>query len=209
MSTARQTVVTTRHNVPTRLVHAGMALAVVTALFASLGMEHPRPGFAGNFLFEIHEFGGLAAFTLIVLFWLVLTLRKRGTPAGMLFPWASATRRSAVWSDTKAHLAALRKLRLPAHDDDSPLASAVHGLGILLITAMSGTGTIFYFFGGGNPNAGGLISLVMGIHVTLANLAWVYLIAHVSLAVLQHLFTDFNLRSMWSLRSAQQKETLK
>ncbi|NIZ11984.1 cytochrome b/b6 domain-containing protein [Phaeobacter sp. HF9A] len=209
MSATRQTIVTTRHSLPTRLVHAGMALAVVTALFASLGMEHPKPGFAGNFLFEIHEFGGLAAFSLIVLFWLVLTVRKRGTPAGLLFPWASARRRAAVWTDLKAHLAALCKLRLPAHDDDSPLASAVHGLGILLITAMSGTGTIFYFFGGGNPDAPGLISLDMGLHQALANLAWVYLIGHVSLAVLQHLFTDFNLRSMWSLRSAQQKETLK
>ena len=205
MSDSSKSTIVTRHNVPTRLVHAGLASAVLTAVFASLGMEHPKPGRPGNLLFEVHEYGGLAAFTLIVLFWLILTLRKRGTPSGLLFPWFSATRRAALWSDTKHHLAALRRLRLPDHDSESPFASAVHGLGILLVTAMSGTGTLFYFFG----DNGGAMNLVIEVHETLANLVWVYLIGHVSLAVLNHFFTEFNLRSMWSLHAAHQKETMK
>ncbi|MFZ5963043.1 cytochrome b/b6 domain-containing protein [Thalassococcus sp. BH17M4-6] len=198
-----------RHSLPTRLVHAGLAVAVVIQLVVSLVMKPAEDGHAGNLWYEIHEYGGLAAFALIVLFWLVLTARKRGTPAGLLFPWFSGARRAALWSDIKRHAATLRQLRLPPHDDASPLASAVHGLGILLITAMAGTGTVFYFFGGGDAHTGGLPGVMLQIHEALANLAWAYLIGHASLAVLQHLFTDFNLREMWSLRTAPQKETRK
>ena len=192
-----------RHTFATRLVHAGLALAVVTQLFSSLGMEHPKAGRPGNFLFEVHEYGGLAAFAFILLFWIVVTARKQGTPWGLLFPWFSSTRRSAVWADVKHHVAALREKRLPAHDDASPMASAVHGLGMLLITAMAGTGTLYYFFG----DDGGFMGFVMEVHQTLANLAWAYLIGHAGLAVLNHFFTDFNLRSMWSLRHAPKKDT--
>lgn len=192
-----------RHTLATRVVHAGLALAVVIQLLSSLGMEPPEDGQAANFLFEVHEYGGLSAFALILLFWLVVTVRKRGTTWGLLFPWFSSSRRSAVWSDIKHHAEALRQKRLPPHDGASPMASAVHGLGILLITAMAGTGTLYYFFGADS----GLMELVLEVHETLANLAWAYLIGHAGLAVLQHIFTDFHLRSMWSLRSAPNKES--
>ncbi|WOI56679.1 cytochrome b/b6 domain-containing protein [Palleronia sp. LCG004] len=200
---------TSRHNLPTRLVHAGLALAVVTQLLTSLVLQPAEDGHAGNFWFEIHEYGGLSAFALIVLFWIVLTARRRGTPAGLLFPWVSGERLSALWSDIVRYAGALRRLRLPPHDDASPLASAVHGLGILLITAMATSGTLYYFIGNGNPDAGGLVGATMFVHRTLANLAWAYLIGHASMAVLQHLFTDFNLRGMWSLHTAPKKEATK
>ena len=196
----------TRHTLPTRLVHAGVALAVVTQLLTSRVMKPAEDGHAGNLWFEFHEYVGLAAFALILLFWIVLTARRRGTPAALLFPWFSGARLSALWSDIKRHAHALRHLRLPPHDDPSPLASAVHGLGILLITAMAGSGTLYYLIGDGNPDAGGWVGVAMSVHKALANLVWVYLIGHVSLAVLQHLFTDFNLRQMWSLRGAHKKE---
>ncbi|MEQ5872427.1 cytochrome b/b6 domain-containing protein [Sagittula sp. NFXS13] len=198
-----------RHTRTTRLVHAGLALAVVTQLLVSLVMEPAEDGHAGNLWYEIHEYGGLAAFALIVLFWIVLTARKRGTPGGLLFPWFSGPRRAALWSDIKHHAATLRQMRLPPHDDASPLASAVHGLGILLISAMAATGTVFYFFGGGDAHTGGLAGVILEIHKALANLAWAYLIGHAGLAVLQHIFTDFNLREMWSLHTATKKETSK
>ncbi|MFD1342593.1 cytochrome b/b6 domain-containing protein [Litorisediminicola beolgyonensis] len=200
---------TTDHTLSTRLVHAGLALAVVTQLVTSLVLEPAEDGHAGNLWFEVHEYAGLSAFALIVLFWIVLTARKRGTPAGLLFPWFSGARLSALWSDIKRHAGALRHLRLPAHEGESPLASAVHGLGILLITAMAASGTLYYLIGDGNPDAGGLVGVAMFVHRALANLAWAYLIGHVSMAVLQHLFTDFNLRQMWSLHSAPKKDISK
>lgn len=198
-----------RHSLPTRLVHAGLALAVVTQLAVSLVMKPAENGHAGNLWFDIHEYGGLSAFVLVLLFWIVLTVRKRGTPAGLLFPWFSAVRLTALWADIKRHLVQLARLRLPPHDETSPLASAVHGLGILLITAAAASGTLFYFFGGGDAHVGGLIGFILEIHGTLGSIAWVYLIGHVSLAVLQRIFSDFNLSDMWSLHSAPKKETMK
>lgn len=192
-----------RHTRTTRLVHAGLALAVVVQLLSSLGMQHPENGKPGNVLFEVHEYGGLTAFAFILLFWVVVTARKQGTPWGLLFPWFSSARRAALWSDIKHHATALQEKRLPPHDGASPMASAVHGLGMLLITAMAGTGTLYYIFG----DDGGFMGVVMGVHESLANLAWAYLIGHASLAVLQHFFTDFHLRSMWSLRHAPKKDS--
>lgn len=202
-ATTRHTLTTpsTRHALRTRVVHAGLALAVVTQLLSSLVMKPAEDGKAGNFWFEVHEYGGLAAFGLIALFWIILTARKRGTPARHLFPWFSSDRRAALWADIKDHARTLRNLRLPPHDDDNPLASAIHGLGILLITAMAASGTLYYFIGDGNPDAGGLVGLAMFVHTSLANLAWAYLIGHASLAVIQHVFTEFSMGEMWSFRT--------
>ena len=195
-----------RHSLATRLVHAGLALAVVVQLTSSLVMKPAEDGKAGNLWFEFHEYGGLSAFALILLFWIVLTARRGGTPAGMLFPWVSGTRLSALWADIKRHGQAARHLRLPPHEGESPLASAVHGLGILLITAMAASGTLYYFIGDGNPDAGGLVGVAMSVHTALANLAWAYLIGHASMALLQHYTTDFNLRRMWSFHAAPHKD---
>ncbi|WP_238372331.1 cytochrome b/b6 domain-containing protein [Heliomarina baculiformis] len=198
-----------RHNLPTRLVHAGLALAVVMQLATSLVLRPAENGSDGNLWFGVHEICGLIAFALILLFWIVLTVRKHGTPAGLLFPWFSPVRLSALWSDVKRHANALFRLRLPAHDDESPLANAVHGLGIVLITAMAVTGTVYYAIGGANPDAGELVGAAMFIHRTLSNLVWAYLIGHVGMAVLHHFFTDFNLRGMWSFHAAPNKEPMK
>ena len=195
-----------RHNMATRLVHALMALAVISQLLSSLVMKPPHNGNAGNFFFEIHEYGGLSAFVMVLLFWIVLTARTRGTPASLLFPWFSGARLSALWSDIKQHAQALRHLTLPPYDGDSPLASAVHGLGILLVTTMATTGTLNYFLGGSGGAAGQIVKIAMWIHHTLGGVVWAYLIGHVSLAVLQHFITDFDLRKMWDLRKAPKVE---
>tara|TARA_R100000808_G_C2141707_1_gene149526 strand:- start:1770 stop:2129 length:360 start_codon:yes stop_codon:yes gene_type:complete len=117
-----------------------------------------------------------------------------------MFPWLSAVRLSALWSDTKLHVAAIRRMRLPPYDDHAPLASAIHGLGLLLVTAMAASGTIYYFINSGNPDAGGLVGVVMFIHLNLANLVWAYLIGHAGLALVHHFSNNLRLAEMWSLR---------
>jgi len=194
---------TLKHSIATRLVHMGLAIAVTLQLLTSLILVAPAPDATGNVWFEVHEYSGLSAMTFVLLFWLVVTARHVGTGWGMLFPWLSRARLAAVWADVKAHFAALRHLRLPIHDDRSPLASAVHGLGLLLITAMASSGTLYYFINAGNPDAGGLIGVAMFIHLTLANLVWAYLIGHAGLAVLQHFLGTMRLSEMWSLRRAK------
>lgn len=194
-----------KHSLTTRLFHAGLGLSVSIQLLTSLVLEAPEPHHAGNWFFSVHQYAGLAAFGFVAGFWLIIAFRRRKTAWGLLLPWTSPARLSAVWHDIKAHLTALLRFRLPDYDEQSPLASAVHGLGLLLISAMAATGTAYYFINQGDPDAGGLVGVVMFIHTTLANLVWAYLIGHAGLAVLHHLDHSVNLRDMWSFSNSPRK----
>lgn len=188
----------TRHNLATRLLHMAVALSVIWQLGVSLVMQKPRGARPGDVFFATHSYLGLATLGLLVLFWLLLPLRRRGTAPGALIPWLSSARRQAVWADAKVHAAALLRLRLPSYQDGSALASAVHGLGLLLMTAMAATGAAWWFL---QPSAGA--RAFEEVHKALANLAWAYLIAHASLAVIHHLRGERVLPAMWSLRGAR------
>lgn len=188
-----------RHTFLTRLAHMGLALAIISQLMTSLVFVAPSPGKSGNIWYEFHEYGGLTAFGFVLLFWLVLTARRVGTAPRLLFPWFDPVRLSAVWADTKTHLASLKRFRLPPFHEHGPLASAVHGLGLLLVTTMAATGTLYYFINTGNPDAGGLVGVVMFIHKTLGSLVWAYLIGHGSLAVIHHYTENLRITEMWSL----------
>lgn len=189
-----------QHTRLTRLAHMGLALAVISQLLTSLVFVAPSPGQSGNVYFEIHEYGGLTAMAFVILFWLALTVRRVGTAAGLLFPWFSPRKLRALWEDTMTHLRALIRFRLPPYEEHGPLASAVHGLGLLLITAMALTGTLYYLVNAGNPDAGGFVGVLMFIHLGLANLVWAYLIGHATLAVVHHFSDNLSLAEMWSLR---------
>lgn len=195
MSTA-----TTRHTRATRIAHMGLAAAIIVQLTTSLVFVAPSPARAGNLWYEVHEYGGLTAFAFVLAFWIVLTARRAGTAPGLLFPWLSKTRIGDVMKDAKGHAAALVRFRLPQFEEHGPLASAVHGLGLLLMTTMALTGTVYYFVNSGNPDAGGLVGLLMIVHKTLANLVWAYLIGHAGLAVVHHFTQNLSLGEMWSLR---------
>lgn len=181
---------TTRHTLPTRLIHAGLALSIITQLSTSLVMRAPHGTSPGDLLFEVHEFSGYAALGFAALFWLVLVLRSKGTSFGSLIPWFSAERRAAVISDTKAHLASARHLTFPDTDDHRPMASAIHGLGLLLMTLMAMTGTASVLLPGVREQ-------VLGVHVLFANVVWAYLIGHAGLALLAHWTRHLDLREMW------------
>jgi len=188
-----------KHSFATRLIHAGLASAVILQLLTSLPMEPPEPDRVGNWYFQVHQYSGLAAFCFVFAFWVVLAIRSRGTAPGALFPWFSGTRLRALRTDAMTHFAALLSRRLPAHDPHAALPSAVHGLGVLLMSAMAISGTIYYFINSGDPDADGAVGAVMFVHRTLANLVWVYLIGHAGLGLVHHYAHDIHLGEMWSL----------
>lgn len=192
---------TQKHSLTTKLIHAGLALAVIFQLLNSLVMEAPKRDRLGDWFFELHEYGGLTAMAFVFLFWLVLVFRKRGTDKAHLFPWFSAEGRARVWQDVKAHLAAFMRFRFPAYEDDGALSSAVHGLGVLVMTVMAMTGTIYYLAALEGMERVSLVRVVLEIHEILSNLAWLYLLGHAALAVIHHYLGDMDLREMWWLRS--------
>lgn len=184
-----------------RLLHLLLAAAIVHQLVVSLFMQKPEPpGRPGNLGFELHESVGLASVGILVIFWLWTLLRRRqhGVPA--LVPWFSATRRRAVAADLAWHWAALKKGALPPPPEETPLASAVHGLGLLVATAMAASGAIVYATMGPDGALSGFGSGALSAHSLLANLTWAYLVGHASLAVLHQMKGHDTLKRMFSLR---------
>ena len=189
----------TRHNRATRILHGGLALAIGIQLLTSLAMHGPDDVQAGDILFQVHRYSGVAATVLAFGLWLTILLRSRGTDFGALLPWFSGWRLAALGRDIKAHAAAALKLRLPTHDPQAALPSAIHGLGLVLISAMAASGAVYFgqvAFGLHSAEPEGMVA--MTVHLALANLVWAYLIAHAGLALLHHLLRSMRLSTMWS-----------
>jgi cytochrome b561 len=192
----------------TRLVHAGVAIAIVLQLASSQFMQVPRNGRTANWAFEVHEFSGMTALALALCLWVVVMTRIAGTDIGALVPWFSAARRDAFWTDLKAHSAAVRRLRLPEYREQSPFASAIHGLGLLLITAMAATGTLYIIAGFFGYQDSAVMRLAMEAHGAGGSLVWAYLIGHAGLATVHHFKRDMSLRDMWSFGPKKSEERI-
>ncbi|EEW25073.1 conserved hypothetical protein [Rhodobacter ferrooxidans] len=200
LSHVQNTNLPTRHNRATRFLHAGLALAIVTQLVTSLQMHGPDDVQAGDILFQVHRYSGLAATVMAFGLWVTILVRSRGTDLGALMPWFSGRRLMALGLDIKVHAGAALKLRLPEHDPPAALPSAIHGLGLVLISAMAASGAVYFAqvaLGLHSAEPDGMIA--MTVHLALANLVWAYLIAHASLALLRHLMQSMRLSTMWSL----------
>lgn len=165
-----------RRSIATRVLHGALLLSVLWQLIGSNFIERPRAASPGNVMYEIHEVVGLATLGLVLAFWLWSLLRRRETPFGALFPWLSVQRLKAVRDDLARHWVELKQFRLPGGEAETPLASAVHGLGLFVALAMATTGTWLYTL----PVPGGL---VLEVHKIVANLMWAYVVGHAGLAV--------------------------
>jgi len=78
------------------------------------------------------------------------------------------------------------------HSDESALASATHGLGLLTVFAMAATGAVIAVAG----VPGGI---VLQIHKLLANLMWAYVVAHAGIALLHQVQGRQVLQRMFGL----------
>ena len=189
-----------KHTAATRLFHATLALSIITQLMTSLGMRYPRNGHPGNVLFTLHQYGGFVALALSLVFWLTIFTRRRGTSLAALIPWFSTAGRKAVWDDTITHLNAMMRLELPPHNDHAAMPSAIHGLGLLLMTALAVTGTYGFVMGLYGLGHASYVRPFMELHGLMGNIAWFYLIGHASLGLLHHLARQTSLSVMWSIR---------
>lgn len=189
-----------RHTRVTRLIHMGLAITIILQLATSLVMSGPGETRPGDALFQLHRLSGFGAAFFALMFWLVILLRQRGTTIGALFPWLSGPRLRALREDVIVHVRSAMRFRLPEYEPGSPLASAVHGLGLMLMSAMAGSGLIYAIqvWAGKSAEPDGM--WVMQIHFALANLVWVYLTAHAGLGLIHHHMRTMRLSEMWSFR---------
>ncbi|MEC3862078.1 cytochrome b/b6 domain-containing protein [Mesobacterium sp. TK19101] len=201
MSLAFETPDPDQHAHATRLVHAGLALSISTQLATSLIMQGPTDTAAGDAIFQLHRYSGFAALAFAFLFWMTLVFRRRGTAPSALFPWFSGERRRAFAADLGNHLRTGVQGSLPACEETGPLASAVHGFGLLLMTTMAVSGGVYaaqVWAGLQSLEPDG--SLAMTVHFALANLVWVYLIAHAGMATIHHFARSAPLGKMWRFK---------
>jgi cytochrome b561 len=187
------------HDFRTRLLHILIAVLVISQVTTSQFMVAPGKNREEDLLFEIHEYTGIVTFFLIFGLWVYTFSRARGTRPGLLFPWFSRNTLSALAADARLHLRALMKFRLPDHQQNSPLASAVHGLGILLIVLMAGTGVTWFIGMQFGNMAQSWAKAAKEVHELFSNLVWAYLIGHAGIALINHFAGKQRLSEMWSV----------
>lgn len=171
----------------TRWLHAGLAIAVPLQLFSDQFMRLPKIGRlrsdAEIAFFEMHEWIGMAALALVVIH-ILWSTTKSGGGLARLFPYVKPGGCKSIIAELK-EVPGWLSGKLHMNADDSPLAGAVHGLGLVLILAMAATGGAMFF--GMDENTGQMSGFVHGlkeVHEALGNLVWAYLIGHVGMVVL-------------------------
>jgi len=179
----------------TRILHLMLLLCVVHQLAGSQFIHRPIPGEPAGWLYLQHEYVGLATMPVLLGFWMWSLVRRGETSLGRLLPWFSPRRLGDLWRDLTSQLRLIARLQVP-DDEDGAFASAVHGLGLLVATLMTASGTIYFFLEGsaaGRP--------YLSVHKLSANLMWAYLVGHAGIAVLHHLLgSDIFSRMFWNKR---------
>jgi cytochrome b561 len=175
-------------SLPTRLLHLMLAAATIHQLVVSLFMQMPHPaGRAGDLAFDFHQIVGLASLGILLLFWAWTVVRRCEHGFSDLVPWFLSARRKAAVEDLGLHLAAIRRGKFPHPAAKSAFASAFHGLGLVVATAMAASGAVVYVLTDANGAMTGLGAAALDAHHALANLMWAYLIAHASVALLHQM----------------------
>lgn len=173
----------------TRILHALLAVTIMTQLALSTVMQAPGRNRPGDQWFEVHENVGLAALAVLAGFWIWTMVRTREVSLAMLFPWFSLRRMRDVLADLKDHLRAIGRGKLPL-SEAKPLANAAHGLGLIIATIMAVTGAAGYFI----PQARALL----GVHKAVSTLMWAYLVGHAGIAVLHEIKGDRVIRRVFT-----------
>ena len=192
---------TTKHTYKTRLLHSVMACLIIIQLYSIYAIDNrffTKP--IRGVLFSVHKYGGIAVFCTLFLFWIVILTRRQGTSVKELFPWVSFTALRNLINDILYYLKSASQFKIPEHRNPSPLASAIHGAGIIIMSVMAISGVHRYIVYEFAITKTPLIKAVTSLHGIFADYAWIYLGLHASIAVINHIAKKQRLSQMWSLK---------
>jgi cytochrome b561 len=189
-----------RYEKSIRILHILLLLTVLSQLVTELFMQVPKPGeqfeFFPLFLFSVHWVIGF--FVLIIgLSYLMLVLDK-DDHRNRLFPWLEKDLRTALIVEAKRDIPGWLKGKLPAPDQVHLIAGTVHGLGLLLATALGMTGVIIYLgikHDGSMPPA---IRAIREIHEVLGIMLWLFIVGHLLMATLHQIKGHRVLQNMFT-----------
>ena len=172
-------------------------------------MKRPKPGRIRDdvqvFFFEVHEWIGMLALTFVLLRlgWALLSQEASWL---RLFPYFSAKARKQLPQELKHEMLNMFKAKFAESGQQSPLSGIVHGLGLLLVLALGATGAVMLYGMEESGQMTGLVHLAKEVHEALGGLLWVYLIAHVGMALLHTLLGHGVLRRMFCFKGNQSNE---
>jgi cytochrome b561 len=177
-----------KYDLGTRVLHAALAIGVVTELALLSVMHVPAgPGLGvrdwHREAFEIHCRVGPAVALVWALHWLWISLPFARPGVGYLFPWLRRDRRAVL----RCELAELSRLTMPAPDDLSALVGTVQGLGLCAVSGSVIGGLISYAgYFMGVPISARVLHEVALEQVIMSWLVWPFVIGH-GLMALRHL----------------------
>jgi len=187
----------------TRWLHAGIALGVMVQLFSSLFMEPPAPGRPlaepGYHFFLVHRWSGIIVVILVIFHWLWGLNGHVAGGWGHLFPWFSGRRLRDFMSDLKKVPKWLQGAFPGQREETIPLAGAIHGLGLLVVSAMALSGTTIFFGMGSHGSMSGFVAMVREGHMVMGNVIWIYFLGHAGIAVLHQWRGDRLITNMFNL----------
>ncbi len=165
-------------NLPRRLLHGLLALAVLFQTFSPEWMSKPwREGSAtGRLIFELHEWAGLIAGIAAVALAIRLWRSRAARPAG-------DTDLSAVLAQSRLVLDGVSSLRVPRAGTTQGLARMVQLMGLALIGWFCVTGAAIWWVGAASDTA----HRIGELHELAAPLLYLYLGGHIGMALLHRL----------------------
>ncbi|MEO5331018.1 MAG: cytochrome b/b6 domain-containing protein [Magnetococcus sp. YQC-5] len=171
----------------TRLLHIVIACGIMTQMVGSLVMIHPKPGRQGDLFYAMHETWGQVVLGVLVIHWIWSMVRPGSIAFAQLFPWFSLARYRAIQEDIKQFATHAVRFRLPDATQPSPLASAIHGLGLIVATLLGMSGVILFLGISKNGAMVGWVHAVKEAHEVFGSVLWVYLMAHACMGILHQL----------------------
>lgn len=187
----------------TRLLHLLLAVGITAELILSTVMVHPKPGRTGNLFYAWHETTGLALLGVLFALWVWVLIRRGPVPIGQLVPWFSTAHRQALWSDARRTMGALKNLTLPDPETPSPLASALHGLGLAVASLLALSGLWIYLGIPAESRPTGTVRLVKDAHEMLGPLMWAYLGAHAGIGLIHQVLGHPVITAMFAIGRGQ------
>ncbi|GLQ98273.1 cytochrome b/b6 domain-containing protein [Dyella mobilis] len=176
----------------TRLLHAALAIGVVTQLLLSAVMKVPAGRGLGvpdwhRAAFEWHAKVGISVAAICLCHWVWILLPRAKPGYVHLFPWLKRDGREALRREWKARPpsshASLSHL--------APLVGTVHGLGFLAVTGSAMCGLVNYLgYFLGAPIPRWVLHGVGMAHIAFGYLIWAFVIAHVTMAVLHRVVRE-------------------